>query len=105
MSQNTITNFKIFRMRIAPMTNDINYIQLGTRLKRYRQKALLTQEMLADYIDVDTSAFAHAEKGASKPNLPQPLKVANTLNIMLDQLVCCGLPVVETYLKRSLPIF
>lgn len=84
------------------MTNDINYVQIGLRLKHYRQKAHLTQEMLADKIDVATSTIAHAENGTSKPSLPLLLKVANTLNVTLDQLVCDSLPVAETYLEKDI---
>ena len=84
------------------MTNDIDYTKIGIRLKRYRQKAHLTQEMLADKIDVATSTIAHAESGTSKPSLPLLLKVANVLNITLDQLVCDNLPVAETYLDKDI---
>lgn len=72
------------------------------RLKRYRQKAHLTQEMLADQIDVATSTIAHAENGTSKPSLPLLLKVANALNITLDQLVCDSLPIADTYLEKDI---
>lgn len=74
---------------------------LGKRLKRYRQKAHLTQEQLADQIDVATSTIAHAESGTSKPSLPLLMKVANALNTTLDQLVCDSLPIVETYLEKD----
>lgn len=84
------------------MTNDIDYAQLGIRLKQYRQKAHLTQEMLADKIDVATSTIAHAENGTSKPSLPLLLKIANELNITLDQLVCDSLPNVEAYLEKDI---
>ena len=84
------------------MTNEINYPQLGARLKRYRQKAHLTQEQLAEKIDVATSTIAHAENGTSKPSLPLLLKAANALNITLDQLVCDSLPVAETYLEKDI---
>lgn len=84
------------------MTNEINYPQLGARLKRYRQKAHLTQEQLAEKIDVATSTIAHAESGTSKPSLPLLLKAANALNITLDQLVCDSLPVAEAYLEKDI---
>ena len=61
------------------MTNDIDYNQLGKRIKRYRLKAHLTQEQLAEKTDVATSTIAHAENGTSKPSLPLLLKVANLL--------------------------
>ena len=73
------------------MTNDVNYNQLGQRIKHYRQKAHKTQEQLAAQIDVATSTVAHAENGTSKPSLPLLIKIANALSVTLDQLVCDSL--------------
>ena len=84
------------------MTNDIEYSQLGKRIKRYRQKAHKTQEQLAFEMDVATSTIAHAENGTSKPSLPLLLKVANALNVTLDQLVCDSLPVIDTYIEKDI---
>ena len=84
------------------MTNDINYNQLGKRIKRHRLKAHLTQEQLAEKIDVATSTIAHAENGTSKPSLPLLLKIANALNVTLDQLVCDSLPVIDTYIEKDI---
>lgn len=84
------------------MTNEIDYSQMGKRIKRYRQKAHLTQEQLADKIDIATSTIAHAESGTSKPSLPLLLKLANVLNITLDQLVCDSLPVIDSYLEKDI---
>ena len=84
------------------MTNDVNYEQIGKRIKQYRQKAGLTQEQLAEKIDAATSTIAHAESGTSKPSLPLLLKAANALNITLDQLVCDNLPVASSYLERDI---
>lgn len=84
------------------MTNDIDYSQLGKRIKTYRQKVHLTQEQLADKIDVAISTIAHAESGTSKPSLPLLLKLANALNVTLDQLVCDSLPVIDTYIEKDI---
>ena len=84
------------------MTNDIDYNQLGKRIKRYRLKVHLTQEQLAEKTDVATSTIAHAENGTSKPSLPLLLKVANALNVTLDQLVCDSLPVIDTYIEKDI---
>lgn len=84
------------------MTNDIDYEQIGVRIKRYRSKAYLTQEQLAGRIDVATSTIAHAENGTSKPSLPLLIKLANALGVTLDQLVCDSLPVAESYLEKDI---
>ena len=84
------------------MINDIDYCQLGKRIKRYRLKAHLTQERLAEKADVATSTIAHAENGTSKPSLALLLNIANTLNITLDQLVCDSLTVIDTYIEKDI---
>lgn len=84
------------------MTNEVNYTQLGKRIKQYRHKAHMTQEQLAERIDVATSTIAHAESGTSKPSLPLLMKLANALNVTLDQLVCDNLPVAEAYLEKDI---
>lgn len=84
------------------MTNDIDYKQLGQQIKKYRQKARLTQEQLADKIDVAISTVAHAEMGTSKPSLPLLIKIANALDTSLDQLLCDSLPIAENYLEKDI---
>ena len=84
------------------MTNDINYTQLGKRIKDYRLKAKLTQEALAEQIDVATSTIAHAESGTNKPSLPLLIKIANALKVTVDQLLCDNLPVVDVYVEKDI---
>ena len=84
------------------MNKDIDYSQLGKRIKRYRLKAHLTQERLAEKIDVATSTIAHAESGTSKPSLALLLNVANALNVTLDQLICDSLTVIDTYIEKDI---
>lgn len=84
------------------MTNDINYAQLGKRIKQHRMKAKITQEALADQIDVATSTIAHAEAGTSKPSLPLLIKIANALNVTLEQLLCDNLTAAEVYIEKDI---
>lgn len=84
------------------MINDIDYYQLGVRIKRYRKKAKLSQEELADRVGSATSTIAHAENGNSKPSLPLLMKIARELSVTLDQLVCDSLPIAQTYLEKDI---
>lgn len=84
------------------MTNDIDYLRLGKRIRYYRRKLHLTQEQLADSIDAAVSTVAHAENGSGKPSLPLLIKLSNALNVSLDQLLCDSLPVVSTYIDQDL---
>lgn len=84
------------------MTNDIDYGRLGERIKRFRHKAHWTQEQLAGRIDAATSTIAHAESGTSKPSLPLLIKIANELNVSLDQLISDSLPIADVYIQKDI---
>ena len=84
------------------MTNDVNYIQLGKRIKQHRLNAKFTQETLAAQIDVATSTIAHAESGTNKPSLPLLIKIANALNVTLDQLICDSLSFGDVYIEKDI---
>ena len=84
------------------MVNDLNYTQIGKRIKQYRSKNHMTQEQLASRIDVAVSTIAHAENGTSKPSLPLLIKIVNALNLSLDQLVCDNLPAIDIYLDKDI---
>lgn len=84
------------------MENDINYYQLGLRVKSYRKKAGFSQEELADRVGSATSTIAHAESGTSKPSLPLLVKIARELGVSIDQLLCDSLPIAQTYLERDI---
>lgn len=84
------------------MENDINYYQLGLRVKSYRKKAGFSQEELADRVGSATSTIAHAESGTSKPSLPLLVKIARELGVSIDQLLCDSLPIAQTYLEKDI---
>lgn len=84
------------------MINDIDYSQLGVRIKHYRKKAHLSQEELADRVGAATSTIAHAESGTSKPSLPLLIKIAREVGVSIDQLLCDSLPIVDAYLDKDI---
>lgn len=84
------------------MTNDIDYLRLGIRIKQYRKKAGLSQEELADRVGSATSTIAHAENGTNKTSLPLLIKIAREVGVTLDQLVCDSLPIADTYLEKDI---
>lgn len=83
------------------MINTVDYASIGRRIKHYRLKCHLTQEQLAERVDVAVSTIAHTEAGSNKPSLPLLMKLTNALNVTLDQLVCDNLPVLDTYLDHD----
>lgn len=62
----------------------------------------MTQEQLAENIDMATSNISHIERATTQVSLPSLVKIANVLNVSLDQLVCDSLPVSTDYLEKDI---
>ena len=54
-------------------------MQIGEKIKNYRKTAGLTQERVADYLDVSTPAVNKWEKGKSYPDLQILVSMSNQL--------------------------
>lgn len=59
---------------------------LGKRIKELRKSANLTQEKLAELIDIETGSLSGIESGRHFPSLPTLEKIANNLNVELKAL-------------------
>ena len=59
---------------------------LGKRIKELRKNAGLTQEKLAEMIDIETSSLSGIESGRHFPSLPTLERIALNLNIELRTL-------------------
>lgn len=65
----------------------IDYVIIGKRIKEYRKKLGFTQEALAELSEVEPSNISHIERAATKLSLPTLVKIANALDVSLDELV------------------
>ena len=68
---------------------DFNYITLGQNIKKYRKLAGLTQEKLASKTGFSDSHISQIENASGKPSIEAVARIANALDIGLDQL-CFG---------------
>ena len=59
---------------------------LGKRIKELRKAANLTQEKLAELIDIETGSLSGIESGRHFPSLPTLEKIAINLNVELKAL-------------------
>lgn len=59
---------------------------LGKRIKELRKEAGLTQEKLAELIDIETTSLSGIESGRHFPSLPTIEKIASKLNVELKTL-------------------
>lgn len=66
---------------------NLNYVEIGKRIKTKRKELQLTQEKLSEIIDVSPSYISEIERGCSITSLATITKIAQTLNLSLDYLI------------------
>lgn len=65
----------------------MNHIELGTRIKQCRKSKKMTQEKLAESINVSPHYIYEIEKGIKSMSLPILADIATTLNVSTDYLL------------------
>lgn len=66
---------------------ELNYSEIGTRIRFKRKEIALTQEKLSELIDVCPSYISEIERGYSIPSLATIYKISVILHCSLDYLV------------------
>ena len=67
---------------------EVDYNLLGMRIRRIRKEKNYTQSTLAEQVGIETSNISHIERGVSKVSLGTIVKIANVLNVSIDDLLC-----------------
>ena len=62
-------------------------MSFAENFKKARTEAGLTQQQVADALELDRSAIAHYENGDSTPNFKNLPKICELLNISIEKLV------------------
>lgn len=70
---------------------EIDYAAIGYRIRQYRLNLDLSQEALSEMSDVTPAHFSHIERGNTKPSLPTLIRIANALDVSIDDLLCDNL--------------
>ena len=63
------------------------FIEIGKRIRDAREQAGLTSEQLADKLDISHSNISRWENAKYKITLPTLVKIANALDVSLDELI------------------
>ena len=63
------------------------YIELGQRIRDVRKSKGLSQEQLAELINISTTHMSHIETGNTKLSLPVLVDIAAALNGSIDSLI------------------
>lgn len=75
---------------------------MGKRIKEERLKNNLTQEQLAEAINVTGVYISHIESGSTKPSLETLIKISNALKITPDFLLYDSLYKSKEYIKDEI---
>ena len=65
----------------------MDYSGIGKRIKNYREKLKMTQQMLGEETDYSVQHISHIETGNSIPSLQVVINIINALNCSADELL------------------
>lgn len=65
----------------------IDYKIIGERITKYRKASNITQETLAEYLDVSTAFISKIERGRTHLNLERLMQICHFLNISPAELL------------------
>jgi len=86
--------------RIYDWYASLDMTEFAGRLKLLREARNLTQARLADLLSIDPRAYNRWERGSSTPQLETLIKIADVLQVTLDELVGRKPPSEEVKLKN-----
>ncbi len=66
---------------------EINFREIGKKLKETRTSKGLTQEYIANMADVNTSHISNIENNRVKVSLPTLVHICNALNVTVDYIL------------------
>ena len=67
--------------------SSMNQKAIGRRIKAAREKKRLTQEQLAEYVDLSPMHVSVIERGVKLPKLETLINIANVLDVSADVLL------------------
>lgn len=66
---------------------DLDFKAIGLKIKERRQSQGITQEMVANHLDVNPSHISNIECGRANPSLTALVKIANYLQCSVDYFI------------------
>ena len=67
---------------------ELDYKAIGKRIKIARIKADLTQEHLAEMVEISPTHMSNIETGTTRVSLTAIVSLANALSVTVDDLLC-----------------
>lgn len=81
---------------------EINYIDIGKRIRALRKKARLSQERLAELTELSVVHISHIETANTKLSLPALVAIANALSVTTDVLLCGNLEAADENFRNEI---
>lgn len=66
---------------------DLDFKEIGKKIKERRQSQGITQEFVANQLDINPSHISNIEGGRANPSLTALVKIANVLNCSVDYFI------------------
>ena len=82
----------------------MDMIAVGNRIKEAREQAHLTQEDLAEIVDISPTHMSVIERGAKTPRLDTFVKIVNALKLSSDALLQDVIPPVSDTIIAELSV-
>ncbi len=77
----------------------VNIKAMGKRIKSARRRASMSQEHLAELVNLSTVHISNMESGSGTPSLNTLVNIANVLDVSTDDILCdsilCAKPAFE----------
>lgn len=67
---------------------DLDFKVIGSKIRERRKSLGITQEYIAEQLDVNPSHISNIECGRANPSLTALIKIANTLHCSVDYFIC-----------------
>jgi len=92
----------MLNLNLGVLAMPIDYKIIGKRIKRYRKQAGLTQENLAEKLDISVSFQSRLERGATKISLEKLVQTAGYINVSVSQLITGAKENSDDYLNEDI---
>ena len=80
----------------------IDYDAIGLRIKFARLKAKITQEVLAEKVEMTPAHISNIETGTTRVSLTTMVCLANALSVTMDDLLCDNLVKARVQFERDI---
>ena len=65
----------------------MNYFEIGQKIRKYRKEKGLSQEQLAEKVNISVTHMSHIETANTKLSLPVLVDIASVLQVQTDELL------------------